>query len=372
MTTATVTAGAPSAGTPTSAAAPGTEPATTSPTQQAPALDPAIANHLREQYGVDPSQFQSQQQIIDYFGQAAYAAQHAVQMLPQYEQQIAALQSQLYAGGNPGSQINTQSPAGAASPQQPAGPQKAWNPPEFDPDWMNHVRFDRETGAYVPNVPGTVDPAIVQKINARAAYQQKFQRDFMNNPEETMWKILEQRFEQRLQDQQAQAVQQAIQHFEQKQFAETSMKTLNEVIETNRDWLYARDAQGQPLIAANGLPMLTVEGMSYAKAVKELVDAGIPEHDTQRLNALALRMVGRSPKPVQQTPESRAAAFAAVPPNGLAQALHTPSQNGASVPSAAGAIAPATNPTSPWAIAQALMAKQGISTNGISQITPLA
>jgi hypothetical protein len=365
---------APSTGIP-SQSIPGTDPGAppaAQPTQANP-LDPVIASHLREQYGVDPSQFQSPQQIIDYFGQAAYAAQHAVQLLPQYEQQIAALQQQLYAGASPqGASLNAASPAGAASPQLPAGPQKAWNPPEFDAEWMNHVRYDRESGAYVPNAPGTVDPSIIQKINARANYQQKFQRDFMNNPEETMWKILEQRLEERLNSNQSQAIQQAIQHFEQQQYTQASQQTLNQVIETNREWLYARDAQNQPLIAANGSPMLSADGMAYAKAVRELVDAGIPEHDTPRLNALALRMIGRNTKAAVPTPQDRAAAFAAVPPNGLAQALHTPSQNGASVPSAAGTLAPSPNPQSPWAIAQALMAKQGISTNGISQLTPLA
>jgi hypothetical protein len=349
----------------------GTDPAAP-PAAPASSLDQAIATHLREQYGVDPSQFQSTQQIIDYFGQAAYAAQHAVQMLPQYEQQLAALQQQLYSGASPNPQFNAASPAGTASPQLPAGPQKAWNPPEFDPEWMQHVRFDSQTGAYVPNVPGAVDPTIVQKVNARAAYQQKFQREFMQNPEETMWKILEQRLDERLKAQESRAVQQAIQHFEQQQFAQTSQQTLNQVIESNRDWLYASDATGQPLIAANGQRMLTVEGMAYAKAVKELVDSGIPEHETQKLNALALRMIGRGAKAAPPSAEDRAAAFAAVPPNGLAQALHTPTQNGASVPSAAGAVVPATNPTSPWAIAQAEMAKLGISTNGISQLKPLA
>ncbi len=182
-----------------------------------------------------------------------------------------------------------QAPAPTAPP--------AWKPPDFDRNWLAFVEKDPETGVFMPKNHGVPDH-VVQSINARQQWEQKFHEDpaAMLQPliEERAGAIADERITaqlDRLRNEQATSA----------------------IFSANSQWLYQPDAQGRPTRT------LSPTGSRYAQHVRELEGAGLT--DPYRIDGLAQRLVRA------EIIEQQAAQAAAAADPSSAQAMGHPNVN---------------------------------------------
>lgn len=158
--------------------------------------------------------------------------------------------------------------------QKPQGP-KAYEPPEFDERWSGLVDRDQNTGLYVGK-PGT-PPELVNKVNAWADWQQKFQRD----PIAVIRPLLE--------EQRTATLEAMRQELRQTMEAQQREAQVMQIARRNADWAYAKDAAGNwmpdPL---TGGPSLTPLGRQYIGLVQSLAQRGVqdPAHRDELARAL--------------------------------------------------------------------------------------
>lgn len=319
---------------------------TTEPSAATTTESPAWRSHLQEQYGIDGSRFSDETQALDYTLRGFMALQQqAAEQEAQYQAQIAQLR-----------QAQQQPIAPVAPAPQPA-PQGKWNPPEYDARWNRLLQMNQATGLYEPLVPGSVNPEIVQKANARAEWERKWQSEFQDNPFEFMNKGLEDKFKAA----EEAAYKRAVEYFQSQQNQATIQTTVKSTIDNHKEWLYQKDAMGGLGFDAAGRPLLTAKGQQYAQAVEQLARSGVQDPVVQ--NEIALQMIGHQAQAAQ--PANRITQFAGAPAaRNFAEALHTGSRNGSSQPVVAGAIAPSTTPGSFLAMAEQTMREQGMSLSG--------
>lgn len=138
-------------------------------------------------------------------------------------------------------------PAAAEQTNTPEpGKEPWWNPPKFDPRWIEQYR-DIAIGedgqpkmGWKPNTPREV----VQTAESYEQYLQQWATDLVQRPQEVLPKIIEQEFDRlfeeriRVREEEAQA----------SAFA-------GQVLEQNRHWMYTRDTQGNEVLSQEGVRM---------------------------------------------------------------------------------------------------------------------
>ncbi len=288
-----------------SSQAPRTDPLTGQPTQvQQPQVDPQWAA-LRQQmgrYGVTlpenltPEQgyaqiaqaYQGNQQRNYYADVGAAVAPHLDQFTQWQQQQQAVNQP---------------------APQQDTGP---WNPPHFDERWMNVVETDPATGQ-IRSKPG-YDPRYGTMTQAYADYMQGQQREFWQNPQVYMQKMLQGHIQQEIQ----QHIQGSFGQYQEQVQA-------NNLIQRNQQWLYQNDQNGRPTVGPNGRPQLSPNGVRYyqyiEQAAKQYRMPTVAEQNQYAMDMLerdALRAQrsqqvpiqnGGNPQPQRQAPQVPPGAF---------------------------------------------------------------
>jgi hypothetical protein len=332
------------------------------PAAPAAALDSSISEHLKANYGIDAAGFENPTQVIDYFAQAAYTAQQAVQ---ENEQLRALVQSYQQPASQPTTPVTAPVVGQDTAPKPPSG----WDAPEIDEQWLQLVKYNPQLGVYEAKIPGAIDPAIVSKVNARAAFDAKWQRDFQTNPRAFLDKLLQDKFSETQKSAEEAAYQRMVKHWESTQQVQQQNQSVQSIINENSSWLHQRDAAGNLLRDARGTPLMTPKGLAYAKSMQQLVASGIDPNSSEALHGLAMQLAGISTQAVD--PQARAQAFAQASPNRLDQAIHSPSQNGSALPSAVGGLAPLPQGTSFWAAAQDEMRRRGIPVSPNGHVQPL-
>jgi hypothetical protein len=199
-----------------------------------------------------------------------------------------------------------------------AQPEAPWAPPKFDKSWLAMVERDPETGVLRAK-PGH-DPGIAEKVQAYADWRDRF----LDNPEQVVAPLIEQR---------AQGLIEA-------KFAEYAQQTLAEdLVRRNAGWMFAADGDGGAAVDAYGRRRLSPAGVVYARAAKDLWDAGV--RDVRQVDAYA----------------RTAAENAAM--RGHLQQLRPPAQQPAqAVPSTAAAASVGGNMTRPEASGPRIAASQ--------------
>lgn len=186
----------------------------------------------------DRSFLQSVLQAANQRKQEDYYAQLGRQLAPQHQQIKQYLDQQ-------------------KAPQQPAGPQP-WEAPKFDRRWMALVDYDANAGVFIGK-PGAPQE-IVQAVNNYQTWSEKYG----SNPLEAVKPYFEQAFPTMVQEK----VQEALGNYRREQ-------TVNQLIQSNAEWMYQYDAHGQPVLGANGRYVPTPNGLRYGQYVNELERSGI-------------------------------------------------------------------------------------------------
>jgi hypothetical protein len=151
-----------------------------------------------------------------------------------------------------------------AQPQQ----RPAWQPPEWDPRWLQMVERDPQTG-HVYAKPG-VDPRIADKVVAYADWQDKFRED--------PGQFIQPMVEARARD----IVQQEFQSYRQN-------ATADNLVSQNSNWMFAYQPNGAPILMEDGSRALSAAGALYARSVNQIWNSGV--RDVQQCHALARSVV---------------------------------------------------------------------------------
>lgn len=169
--------------------------------------------------------------------------------------------------------LRTQREEASTEPEPAAEPGKEpwWNPPKFDPRWIEQYR-DVSVGQDGQPVLGWKKNTPREVQQAAEGYQQYLEQwatDLVQRPQEVLPKIIEQEFD-RLFEQRIQARDEAQQL---STFAE-------QVRETNRDWMYTTDSQGRE--------RLTEEGEVMTRLLSEVAQSGVNNPQLQWRYAVAM------------------------------------------------------------------------------------
>lgn len=181
--------------------------------------------------------------------------------------------------------------------QQQAAQQFQWNAPAWDPANEQYLTYD--AAGRVVAAAHCPDPRLPAQYHAFQKHQQDFVRNLAVNPMQALAPVLEfrdrhlisqmeQRFEQRLQQQHA---------------AQVHTQTALGFVEDNREWMIQHDAQGRPVrdpqtqqfvfspqgqMAAVETEKLLKYGVPLAEATQiaqRLVEREVLKHHTQQANA---------------------------------------------------------------------------------------
>lgn len=158
---------------------------------------------------------------------------------------------------------------------QQAQQQSWWKAPEYDPTWSRRLTRDPQTGE-IRALPGE-PPDLVQKYLAWAEHQRSFLDKFAQDPIQA----IKPGIEQVVQDTAQRLMQQQLAAYQERQQAE-------QFLAQNADWMFARDAQGQPLVnPATQQPALSPLGQQFAGYVFEAERMGLGDTASQQKYALA-------------------------------------------------------------------------------------
>lgn len=239
--------------------------------------------------------------------------------------------------------------------QQQARPPEApkarnpWEPPAIDQRWLHMVQRDEATGVILPK-PG-VQPEIAQKVTEYVEWQEQvrtnpaamFQPMIQTEAKKLAEQVVEERFAQ----------------LEQK-------RSIQEIVNRNSEWFFARDAAGRTIPGPGNQPAMTPRGIAYVQHLDAVSRMGVTNPVQQ--DQLAMRLLQADELAAQQ---ARAAQAQAAP--NAAQAYQAPSVNQAQATAPAGGGA---NPgyTPPSQVGMSLrdmlaaeMARNGITTIDMSQ-----
>lgn len=151
--------------------------------------------------------------------------------------------------------------------QQPQG-RPTWQPPEWDPRWLQMVERDPSTGQVYAK-PG-VDPRIAEKVLAYADWQDKFRSD----PAQFIQPMVESRARD--------IVQQEFNSYR-------ANATADQLVAQNSNWMFSYHPNGAPILHQDGSRALSGAGQLYARAANEIWNAGV--RDVNHCHALARNVV---------------------------------------------------------------------------------
>jgi hypothetical protein len=176
---------------------------------------------------------------------------------------------------------NWQKQQQAAAAAQQAQQNKWWNPPEWNPEWLNMVDRDPTTGQFVPKVGFA--PDVASKIEAYRNHRENLINGLAKDPIEFLKPGLEPLIKQMAQ----QLVQEQLQGFQ----AETGIK---QTLEKNSHWLYEHDEGGAAKLAPNGQKVLSLPGrimQQHAQRIESfLTSQGVRQFNHEQVFAQALEL----------------------------------------------------------------------------------
>lgn len=178
-----------------------------------------------------------------------------------------------HSAGQPGQGQPTQ-----PAPTQPQTPANPFGLPTFDTNLLNHVARDPATGQLV-NLPGAPIDAAFQV----AKYQEQLkavQTQFWQNPQQYLAPLIA-----------AEAKKIAGEVYQQQFGGYKSQETATQILQQNADWLYARDASGQPQqqfdpATGQNRQVLSAYGRFYAQQVQQIAKAGVSDPQMQHTLAV--------------------------------------------------------------------------------------
>lgn len=150
-------------------------------------------------------------------------------------------------------QVNAYIQQQRALAQQPQG-RAPWQPPEWNPAWINMVERDPQTGMLFSK-PG-VNPNIAEKVQQYAEWRDQF----LDDPAKTIQPLVEHRARELIQQ----------------EFA-THRQTVeaDNLVAENANWMFQADPNGVPVLHHDGSRALSPAGAVYARAVNDIWNSGV-------------------------------------------------------------------------------------------------
>ncbi|HUR54276.1 MAG TPA: hypothetical protein VMZ71_09100 [Gemmataceae bacterium] len=163
-----------------------------------------------------------------------------------------------------------QQPNQPAAPQQPEHP---WGLPAFDQRLLDFVARDPQTGRMTVLPGGPPDAAI--RVEEYQSKLREVQTQLFTDPMKLLGPLIEKK---------AQEI--ARTQFQENFGAVQQQQATNQIIESNRDWLFAKDAAGNPVtqfdpMTGQSKPTLSPYGQQYVRFVKRAVQAGVQDPQAQ-------------------------------------------------------------------------------------------
>lgn len=151
------------------------------------------------------------------------------------------------------------------------GPEPWWNPPKFDPKWIEQYR-DVTVGqdgqpvlGWKKNTPREVQ----ESADKYQQYLEQWATDLVQRPQEVLPKIVEQEFDRLFEER------------IQRRDEEARLSTFAErVRDSNRDWMYTTDSQGRE--------RLTAAGQMMTEILSEVAESGVTDPESQWRYAVAM------------------------------------------------------------------------------------
>jgi hypothetical protein len=144
--------------------------------------------------------------------------------------------------------------------QKPAGPAKFWDPPEYDPSWLQML--ERDPASNELKLRAGAPPDILPKYLAYDQYRRNFGDRLLSNPAETLAPLIQEI-----------AGQVTHQYYQQNMGRYQESTAVQEFEREHGNWLYQRDANGRPVSDAMGNAIFTPEGqrfVAYANQAKQM------------------------------------------------------------------------------------------------------
>lgn len=252
-----------------------------------PAEQPAATSirDLASRYGVDLSEYQDDEAAVRHLAEQARAAREH-QELAQYGQQFV----QHAADGSWQDYLawKQQQQQSQQNPEEP----KLWDPPEWNPSWLQQVRQD-ESGNLVPDTQRGGTPETVAKIQRYVSWRQDQQDKFWQDPFTYLKPFVENQAEQRARDLIRQELSQYGEQIDARHF-----------ITNNKDWLYRHDESGQ-VQYQDGRPVMSQEGQVFYNALQRVNDKNWSTADKQEYALEQLQLHRQMESLKRQDPKAR-------------------------------------------------------------------
>lgn len=250
---------------PESTEAPEVSSATPAPESVEPSSPTPVSAGLRESLATHFPEFanlQSDDEVVSQLNYLRQSQQQFQQQLPQIRQAMAVYQQAAPHWDKFQEYLKSQqAPPAAAEPPKPK-----YQPPEFNPKWLQMV--EEQNGRLVP-LPGA-DPNLGQKIAEYQDFVREQSQKFWRSPVEFLNEVgygesLQQQIEQRVQE----ALEQRLSSFEKKQ-------QIAQLINQNMG-MFVQMQDNQPVYDALGQPQFTPEGQAFYRYVEEADSLGISD-----------------------------------------------------------------------------------------------
>jgi hypothetical protein len=219
----------------------------------------------------------------DSFDDDEAAIKHVVDRARQYEQ-IAPQYQQVAQHWSAFQKWQAEQQQQQKAPPQPAPEQKKyWEPlPELDQAWLQMVARDPGTGQIVvkPEYRGAVAPDLPQKVQAYLQAKQDRESKLLNDPYSAIRPAFEQDFA---------AVRQEIEALRREKAQEQSNQFVQGYLQSNAQWLFQTNEQGQRLANVDGTPALTPTGATFRGYLAEAAQMQMPEQAAIKYAEMATR-----------------------------------------------------------------------------------
>lgn len=232
-------------------------------------VEEQLAEALRELgwQGEDPSE--APNVMLDAFKRQATEYQQMQQQLAE-QQELARYGTQYLREQREREEAARQPQGGQPAGEEAKQPDPWWNPPKFDPTTIEQYRDVGIGDDGQPQVTWkkNTPPEVIENAEAYQRYLDQWATNLVQRPQEVLPQIIEQEFDRLFEERISQR--ESVANIE--SFAE-------QVKETNRDWMYTTDTQGQEV--------LTPEGQQMTQLLSEVAEAGISDPRTQWEYAVA-------------------------------------------------------------------------------------
>jgi len=231
--------------------------ATSAPAAAPPAEEVSYLLDEAKALGLDLSSHGNDETAFKYLVATAQGAAQQQERIRQLEQMVPYAQAYSQHAAKFQEWLASQ---GGQAPGQ--GRPKHWNPPEYNPAWLQMIERDQQSGE-VKLRPGA-SPDILPKLLAYEQFRREFADRLMSDPAATLKPFVEDMVRPLID-----------QHYAANQGRYSEQMQIDSFEREHGNWIYARDQSGRTLIDGFGQPVVTPEGQRFIAYTRQATGLGI-------------------------------------------------------------------------------------------------